>query len=746
MLKTKYEGAVDALYAIPADLPRDKWVKAAMGFHAAGGSFDDFDQWSAQASNYKPQDCKTTWTSIKDGGGIGAGTLFGMAHEFGWTKSNQGRPQLATNLSFPAPPTSKPAASQQNNDRDPACIWKRCIPVTTEHEYLFQKQATEVPLEGLRVVPEGDSLNQMGESMVGALVVPLLRVDGTIASLQFITVGETAKRLKARKKPTKLNLKGASMDGWFTVGQMKPGGVAYLCEGLGTAWAAWMATGHAAVVCFGAGNIKRVANELRKNDRTAYLVLCPDVGKESQAQIIASDVGGHVAMMPEGWPNNSDLNDLGQRDGFEAVAALLDSAKTPPGNAPLLKPVSVFDVLTHPAPPPAFVWDYYLPRGVVTLLGAHGGTGKSTIALMLSVCAALGRPLFGVNVIHCKTVFVSLEDGANLVRHRLAAICKYWAVDPTALGDNLQIVDGTDYPELFSAENRGNGETTPTYAELHRLVQEERIGLVVVDNASDAFGGDEIQRRQVRAFMRSLSKVARLTDCAVLLLAHVDKTTSRNKRADGGEGYSGSTAWHNSSRSRLFLTRGADGLLTLEHQKSNLGQMREPITLEWPNDGQPQLREQGAEFEVDELIQNQQGRADEAKAASLLRMIAEFEGRGQYCHTGLTSRSNPFAMLSSEPSFQKLRLNKDATKRIVNLCQRAKWLDSLDYRTPDRKPHQRWTLTAEGRTFAGLPAPTAPIVPTIEVSTSMHMAQGGAPTAPTGVGGTGDRARAQEEN
>ena len=74
-------------------------------------------------------------------------------------------------------------------------------------------------------------------------------------------------------------------------------------------------------------------------------------------------------------------------------------------------------------------------------------------------------------------------------------------------------------------------------------MQRGGVGLVVVDNASDAYGGDEIQRRQVRAFMRSLAKVVRPTNGAVLLLAHVDKTTSRSKKADGGEGYSGSTAW-----------------------------------------------------------------------------------------------------------------------------------------------------------------------------------------------------------
>jgi putative DNA primase/helicase len=260
-------------------------------------------------------------------------------------------------------------------------------------------------------------------------------------------------------------------------------------------------------------------------------------------------------------------------------------------------------------------------------------------------------------------------------------------------------------------------------------VQAEGFGLVVVDNASDAFGGDEIQRRQVRAFMRALAQIARLTDCAVVLLAHVDKATSRARKAEGGEGYSGSTAWHNSARSRLFLTRAESGALTLEHQKSNLGKLREPLSLVWPDGGLPMLAPS-----YSDLTERMQGRADDEQAAQLLKMIAEFESRGQYCSPAITSRNHVYAVLKSEPEFQRLKLGSDATKRIVNQCQRAKWIEPLDYRTPDRKPHHRWTLTALGRTFAGLPAPTAPTAPTTEDGASQNMAQASAPTAPTGVG------------
>jgi hypothetical protein len=406
---------------------------------------------------------------------------------------------------------------------------------------------------------------------------------------------------------------------------------------------------------------------------------------------------------------------------------------------PRLTSVSVCDVLTNPAKPPQFVWDGYLPRGNVALLGAHGGTGKSTLALMLAVCTVLGNPLFGVDTERCKVLFVSLEDGTGVVRHRLAQICQAWFIEPADLDGVLQIVDGTDYPELFAAETRGAGELTRTYDELHALVKAEGFGLVVVDNASDAFGGDEIQRRQVRAFMRALAQIARLTDCAVVLLAHVDKATSRARKAEGGEGYSGSTAWHNSARSRLFLTRAESGALTLEHQKSNLGKLREPLSLDWPNGGLPMLAPS-----YSGLTERMQGRADDERATQLLKLIAEFESRGQFCSPAITSRNHVYAVLKSEPEFQRLKLGSDATKRIVNQCQRAKWIEPLDYRTPDRKPHHRWTLTTLGRTFAGLPAPTAPTAPTPEDGASQSMAQASAPAAPTGVGGVGERAHTQD--
>jgi putative DNA primase/helicase len=724
--------ALDALHTIPSDIPRDTWVKVGMAFHAASGSFDDFDRWSARGTTYKVKDCLATWRSFKSGKGIGAGTLFAIAREHGYGGGTRYLPS----------PLSRPLEAQTKSHMEIDAaeeVWKRCKPATNAHPYVIQKRAIGVPLDSLRVLHDGDSLSISDEGMAGALVVPVFRIDGTISSLQFITPPDVAERLKAKGKPNKLNLPGASIEGWHVVGEMNPEGATYICEGIGTAWACWQATGDAAVVCFGWGRVARVAAQLRELHPSARLVIVPDVGKEQAAQKIASTVSGLVAAMPEGWEKNSDVNDLGQRDGLDAVANLLEAATEPTKPTPMLKHISVCDVLTNPAPPPAFIWDGYLPRGVVSLLGAHGGTGKSTIALMLSVCAALGRPLFGVDTVQSKTLFVSLEDSAHLVRHRLAFICRTWGINPEAIDGKLLVVDGTENPELFSADSRGAGETTATYAELRKLVQSECVGLVVVDNASDAYGGDEIQRRQVRAFIRALVEVARLTNCAVMLLAHVDKNTSRARKAEGGEGYSGSTAWHNSARSRLFMTRTEMGTLTLEHQKSNLGKLREVLALEWPDAGLPQLiGNEPADNPLNPFMQRVKGWADDERAISLLRMVAEFESRQQYCSPIATARNNVFAILKSEPAFQKLKLNADGCKRIVNHCQRAKWIEPVDYRTHDRKTRPRWTLTTEGRAIAGLSAPYAPSAPCANKSTQDAQSAKGAPSAPSCVGGMGE--------
>ena len=64
------QDALDALHHIPAELPREDWVRIGMAAKTSGIDFEDFDAWSAQAGNYDAAACRHTWHSFKDGKGI----------------------------------------------------------------------------------------------------------------------------------------------------------------------------------------------------------------------------------------------------------------------------------------------------------------------------------------------------------------------------------------------------------------------------------------------------------------------------------------------------------------------------------------------------------------------------------------------------------------------------------------------------------------------------------------------------
>ena len=81
-------------------------------------------------------------------------------------------------------------------------------------------------------------------------------------------------------------------------------------------------------------------------------------------------------------------------------------------------------------------------------------------------------------------------------------------------------------------------------------MQAHRPRLLVLDTSADFYAGDEIARAQVRQFIGLLRGLAIRSGTAVLLLSHPSLTGMSS-----GSGLSGSTAWNNSVRSRLYLSR-----------------------------------------------------------------------------------------------------------------------------------------------------------------------------------------------
>ncbi len=191
--------------------------------------------------------------------------------------------------------------------------------------------------------------------------------------------------------------------------------------------------------------------------------------------------------------------------------------------------------------PPERPWlvPNWLPCRQVTLLSGDGGVGKSLLAMELMVSLASGAPWLGIPITACRTFGVFAEDDEDELHRRLDAIAKAENIDITALDNMAWHCAVTDPCELVEADPSGNLRATIYYRQLEKAVKAFGARLVVLDAATNLYGGDEVKRRQVNAFVTLLRRLAIEIDGAVLLLAHPSA-----HGISTGSGLSGSTHWN----------------------------------------------------------------------------------------------------------------------------------------------------------------------------------------------------------
>ncbi len=267
-----------------------------------------------------------------------------------------------------------------------------------------------------------------------------------------------------------------------------------------------------------------------------------------------------------------------------------------------------------------------IPAGTVTTLNGDGGTGKSLAALQLAVATALGARWLGQDVKPGQALFVTAEDDRDEIHRRIADIAKAEGVALAAM-DNLTLRSLAGKDALLAVPISAKGGVmakTPLFRALDRWLSEHRPTLTVLDTLADLFGGNEIDRAQARQFIGMLRGLALRHETTILLLAHPSLAGMAT-----GTGSSGSTAWNNSVRSRLYLKRiktpegdEADpDARELEVMKSNYGKTGLVLPLRWQNG--VFVAEVRAEGALDRMTS---GAKAERVFMKLLRQYAE-EGR-----------------------------------------------------------------------------------------------------------------------
>lgn len=226
-----------------------------------------------------------------------------------------------------------------------------------------------------------------------------------------------------------------------------------------------------------------------------------------------------------------------------------------------------------------------IPAKTVTLLGGDGGTGKSLLALQLAAATVTGGYWAGREAARGTCLYLSAEDDVDELHRRLADIADHERTSLASLTD-LAIVPLAGRDALLAAPEGKTGQMkrTPLMADLDAHMAERHADLIVIDTLADVYGGDENIRAQARQFVGMLRGFCTRYGSTVLLLAHPSLSGMSS-----GSGLSGSTAWNNSVRSRLYFERvkGGDGseddpdLRVLKTLKANYGRTGEEIRMRW---------------------------------------------------------------------------------------------------------------------------------------------------------------------
>ncbi len=442
----------------------------------------------------------------------------------------------------PTPPRTPPAAPRPAPGMSAAEVWERCKPASPQHPYARRKELSGAPLDGLRIMPDGEVI----QGVSGGLVVPAYAIDGTLQSLQLIPPSGGQK----------MNLKAAPIAGSrFIVGNINPNGIVYICEGVGQAWACWQATGNAGVVCFGAGNMRKVATDLRKQYPAITIVMVPDSGKELDSEKIAIDVGGAVARMPEGEESNFDVNDFAQREGHDVLAGILEEAAYSKSlvNQDAKEGVDEISVDILKAfietPPPL---DLILPgllAGTVGAIVSPGGAGKSMLALEMSVLVATGHDIsgFGARVERAtgKVVFLAAEDPKIALQHRLHA-----------LGQHMTNELCQDFAANFEMKSIAGMQVDICTAHWFNFMLKIAEGkrLMFVDTLRRFHLLNENDSGEMAQLVGILENIAKRTGCSIIFLHHTNKSAAMNGLGDVQQASRGSSVLVDNIRWQSFVS------------------------------------------------------------------------------------------------------------------------------------------------------------------------------------------------
>jgi hypothetical protein len=255
-----------------------------------------------------------------------------------------------------------------------------------------------------------------------------------------------------------------------------------------------------------------------------------------------------------------------QKEVFETIIG------TRPGFVPHIRSL---DDMGPEFPPIEWVWEDHIPRGLLCVLGASQGSGKSFVGIDFAYRiihnlgfpdgAPIQRP--GANVI-----YVDAESVPQIMRQR----ANYYQMDQTKLFPML-----ADPNEMIDL---GEQKYQDRLVEMAGLLKPE---LILIDSLSAVHTKGQNNVEDLRALVGYLTRLAGWANCGLVLIHHIRKTSMGNRMMNvdfGMEDLSGSGYITQQARVVMGLRVvqtgqqfDPNGPRELKVLKSNLGAYPKPL-------------------------------------------------------------------------------------------------------------------------------------------------------------------------
>ena len=196
-----------------------------------------------------------------------------------------------------------------------------------------------------------------------------------------------------------------------------------------------------------------------------------------------------------------------------------------------------------------WIYGHHYIRQFLSETVAPGAYGKSTLVITEALAIVTGRPLLGLAPDEQVNVWYwNGEDPEEELQRRIAAACLHYGIKPCEL-EGL-FVDSGRKQKIILAEMTKQGAkiAQPLVDQVIRTIQENKIGLLIVDPFVASHRVTENDNSAIELVASTWADIADVTGCAIELVHHSRKTGGAEITVEDGRGGSALLAKARSAR------------------------------------------------------------------------------------------------------------------------------------------------------------------------------------------------------